>query len=54
MHASSGPDMTFFKRCRENGQKSYITGSNEVPDDVCSTIVGFLLRNNSEMVTTDC
>lgn len=46
MGATSGPDMAFFKRFRETwtklNKKVYITGSNEVPDDVRSTILGFL------------
>ena len=44
MGATSAPDMALFKRFREAWTKLdknvYITGSNEVPDDVRSTIVG--------------
>lgn len=46
MGATYGPNMALFKRFRETwtklNKKVYITGSNEVPDDVRSTILGFL------------
>ena len=45
MDGTSSPDMVLFKRFRESWTKLnknvYITGSNEVSDDVCSTILGF-------------
>lgn len=46
MDATSGPDMVLFKRFRETWTKIdknvYITDSNEVPDDVRSTILQFI------------
>ena len=43
---ATSPDMALFKRFREAWTKLdknvYIIGSNEVPDDVCSTILGFI------------
>ena len=45
MSATSGPDMMLLKRFRETWKKLgqvYKIGSNEVPDDVRSTILGFL------------
>ena len=46
MGATSGPHLALFKRFRETWTKLdkniYITGSNEVPDSVRSTILGFL------------
>lgn len=42
MDATSSPDMSFFERFSENceklNKKVFMTGNNEVPNDVCSTI----------------
>lgn len=42
MGTTSGPDMSFIRRFgkiwAKLNRKVYISGSNEVPDDLCSTI----------------
>lgn len=51
MGATSGPNMALFQRFRETWTKldkdDYMTGSNEVPDDVRLTVLGFLEHNLS-------
>ena len=61
MGATSGLDMFLFTRFREAleklNKKVYMTGINEVPDDIHSTILQFLengLRNIHEMITENC
>ena len=51
MGATSGPDMVLFTRYREAleklNKKVCMTGINEVPDDMHSTILEFLENNLS-------
>ena len=52
MGATSSPDMLLFTRFREAweklNKKVYMTGINEVPDDISSTILEFLENNISK------